>query len=953
MSLGALASKYIDWTPLFGFDFFISYRRTEAAPYASTLEKRLRAADFRCFLDDNDAAPGRSLTLRLKWALRKTRTLIIVATPGVTDSKWVGEEIRLFSQLGRDILPISIEDGLSRAFGQDQSWKVIADRNYLWLSEEPSVSGSDEPSDRVIGEIQKSFRHRRASGNLRIALSLVGVVLAGIAGYAMWQKTLADNERAAAVAAEKIAIEQRNVAIEKEREAREAQEAESKAKEEATRQAEYARRQAERATRASLAEIRARKVATSRQLAAEARFIAQEQPDLGLLLALESRRVSETVESRRALWEGLVTLGHLRRYDRSMHGKILALSYSPERQMFAAGDSDGNIRLWNGGRSEAIELLRDHEAAVASLAFSPSGRRLASASYDQTIVVWDLERKAVLRRLPGPNNTAVLQVAFLEGEDRVVVTDASGVVATYELMGDKMFRMRRIMHRPDANLRMAVGRSGKIIALGGDDGTVTILRRGDDTWQKTGEAEHAGGVASVALSTNEQTLYTGGQNGDIRRWDVPTLTERGEVSRGDADPIYAIAVTPDGRRLLSAGGGKAIVRWELREGQPTLPVRLNGHARAVFSIAIGADGREFVSGGGDHAIIHWSFDEVKRLSRRSQASSAKLFSVVFSPTGKELSTSGLAGIVQSFDVRTLTERWSAKQLSGIPVGELRYAEENTIALATGRGLYIWPRDQVAPRPISAKTSEGIYRVALNSGGNVALTGAPSGEVALWSIESGRKLWATQRSAHDARAVAIDPRGKRGVVSGESKEIQVFDAEDGHPIGAPLKGHSLDVLDLKFQPHGELVASASLDGTIRLWSLRKSRGAAELTGRMGPVMAIAFSPDGKLLAGATRIGAVALWDVDARSLLAVLTGVLTSTVTSVAFSPDGAWLAAVDEDGSIARWAIGHDVLVREACEIIGGRRLTVEEQIRYLGRRLEAQACDGHGEDLARAPRRN
>src|SRR5437899_11321082 len=91
----------IDWTPIFGFDVFISYKRKECSVYAGSLERQLRDRDLRCFLDDHDIPPGVPLSATIRAALRRSRILVVIISAGSLQSKYVHEEVREFMELHR------------------------------------------------------------------------------------------------------------------------------------------------------------------------------------------------------------------------------------------------------------------------------------------------------------------------------------------------------------------------------------------------------------------------------------------------------------------------------------------------------------------------------------------------------------------------------------------------------------------------------------------------------------------------------------------------------------------------------------------------------------------------------------------------------------------------------------------------------------------------------------
>ncbi|MGW7166818.1 nSTAND1 domain-containing NTPase [Streptomyces sp. NPDC054884] len=116
----------------------------------------------------------------------------------------------------------------------------------------------------------------------------------------------------------------------------------------------------------------------------------------------------------------------------------------------------------------------------------------------------------------------------------------------------------------------------------------------------------------------------------------------------------------------------------------------------------------------------------------------------------------------------------------------------------------------------------------------------------------------------------------------------------------LTGHHKAVNSVVFGPGRRLLASASSDGTVRLWDVAARRAVAELTGHHGPVRSVSFSPDGRTLASASSDASIRLWSVSDRRQVAVLTG-HRGPVRAVSFSPDGRTVASAGQDGTVRLW----------------------------------------------------
>jgi WD40 repeat protein len=354
----------------------------------------------------------------------------------------------------------------------------------------------------------------------------------------------------------------------------------------------------------------------------------------------------------------------------------------------------GGYALWKRATIKSLDILRAHRGKVYGVAFSPDGKRLASASADRTVLLWDVTASQVWATLRG-HRGRVYATAFHPDGQTLASVGADRHLRLWDPATGEARSSVRIGRVPVYAL--AFHPNGQMIALGRRDGTVALRDLETGRLQATlrRNKRWSSAVYTLALSADGRTLAAGHANGTIALWDLTQQKERGFFPRGGKLPTLffrdqspGVALSPDGKVL--AGGrtenhGQPIRLWNAATGQflgslddredwvDVLSMLLWRRSfRTVYALAFSPDGKLLAAAHGSTVKL-WDVAS-GQLRHAFHGHSSKVLALAYSPDGLTLASGSADRTVRLWDPttpprskkRTWWQRWVAPVSSASP-----------------------------------------------------------------------------------------------------------------------------------------------------------------------------------------------------------------------------------------------------------------------------------------------
>lgn len=447
--------------------------------------------------------------------------------------------------------------------------------------------------------------------------------------------------------------------------------------------------------------------------------------------------------------------------------QIHGLSLSPDGSRLATASFDGAVRVWDMNTGEeSIPAIPAHTGRALFAAFSTDDRLLATGGTDNMLHLWEGNTGKRVGLRPLQHSNWVRCAVFAADGKRLISGDSDGKIyvwnlARYHALRGHTKRVRTVAVSPD----------GHTVATASFDGRIGLWETHSHGQPAFLAAQEGRQIMAGDFSPDGRLFAALDNHGELLLWETETWQRRVTGPNLHNEPSVALAFSPDSRFIAQGDLNGLVSLWDTATGALlTPPTQLHrGPASWILTLAFSPDGSQLATGSRVRTIALWSVPDLLPAGPVFDAHDNWVTYLLFAADGQTLISSGADGYVRFWDPDTGEEK--EPPLSGHPgqVWQVNFdpqrGEDVLVTLGGDGSVFWWDRTSRTPLAPPLRTGVETESMALSPDGAWVYLGSFDDVAHAWQIESGP--WVEQARAKANRA--LTPEERRGYLGDNGEQ----------------------------------------------------------------------------------------------------------------------------------------------------------------------------------------